>query len=82
MFLGGTSSLKIKYFFPIQTMAQQGHDAHLCCVPALHQKMDIRTNLFTERVVKHWDRLSRQMVESPSLKCSKSEQDVALFDTV
>ena len=44
--------------------------------------MDIRINFFSGRVVRHWNRLSRGVVELLSLKAFKKHVDVALKDVV
>ena len=45
-------------------------------------RLAIRKNVFTERVIKHWKRLPREVVESPSLEVFRRRVDVALRDAV
>ena len=45
-------------------------------------RLDIRKNFFTNRVIKNWNRLSSEVVESPSLKGFKRHVDVAFRDMV
>lgn len=44
--------------------------------------MDSRKNLFPKKVVKHWNRLLREVVESSSQKAFKTSVGVALGNMV
>jgi len=45
-------------------------------------RLDIRKKYFTMRVVKHWKRLPREVVEAPSLETFKARLDGALRSLV
>ena len=45
-------------------------------------RIDIRRKFFTQRVVKHWNRLPKEVVDAPSLEAFKARLDVALGSLV
>ncbi|KFP47073.1 hypothetical protein N323_04101, partial [Cathartes aura] len=45
-------------------------------------RLDIRKKFFTLRVVKHWNRLPREVVDTPSLEAFKARLDATLSNLV
>ena len=45
-------------------------------------RLDIRQKFFTVRVVRHWNRLPREVVDAPSLEKFKARLDGALSNLV
>ncbi|KFP12060.1 hypothetical protein Z169_01579, partial [Egretta garzetta] len=45
-------------------------------------RLNIRKKFFTMRVVKHWNRLPREVVEAPSLETFKARLDGALSNLI
>ncbi|KFW62543.1 hypothetical protein AS28_05021, partial [Pygoscelis adeliae] len=45
-------------------------------------RLDIRKKFFTMRVVRHWNRLLREVVDAPSLEVFKARLDGALSNLV
>ncbi|KFW78754.1 hypothetical protein N305_01374, partial [Manacus vitellinus] len=45
-------------------------------------RLDIRKKLFTVRVLRHWNRLTREAVDAPSLQVFKARLDGALSHLV
>lgn len=44
--------------------------------------MDIRDNFFTERVVRHWNKMPREVVVTPTVEVFKRHADVAFGDLI
>ena len=45
-------------------------------------RLDIRKKFFTQRVMTHWNRLPKEVVDAPSLEAFKARLDVALGSLV
>jgi len=45
-------------------------------------RLDFRRKFFSQRVVTHWNKLSKEVVDAPSLQAFKARLDVALGSLV
>jgi len=76
---GSCSEMGVGLFSPETSDRTRGNGLRL------HQgrfRLDIRKNFFTKKVIKHRNRLSRDVVESPSLEVFIKPVDIALQEMV
>ena len=76
---GGCSEVDVGLFSQVTSHRTRGNGLRL------HQgrfRLDIKKTLFPRSVIKHWNRLPREGMESPSLEAFERHADVVLRDRV